>query len=111
MIPFAYNLFYLGSNHDEKKVLNYWIVHMNYTLAMCTQIAFLVLELADIKYNGYRSYFSNGWNLFDASQFIVFSIHLFVRVNCNKISHHGFNKLGDCMLQILIIMQSSVKIL
>ena len=78
---------------------------------MCTQIAFLVLELADMRYNGFKNYFSDGWNLFDTSQFVVYSIHLAVRISCNKLSFHGFQKLGDCMLQILIIIQSSVRIL
>lgn len=68
VLPYSYNVYVIDSNHDEpSEIINYWIIHFNYMLAMSTQIGFLLFELADIKYNGIYEYFTNGWNLFDAS--------------------------------------------
>ena len=110
-VPFIYNVYQIGDNHDEKiNHVNYYLIFTNYFICLICQIVLIVFELADIKFNGFLDYISDGWNIFDSSQFVAFLMHVYIRLNNPKIVH-GMLKLFDNLIQILIILQSSVKIL
>ena len=70
---------------------------------MITQIVFLFFEFAEIKYGGFWNYISDGWNLFDISQFISFIIHIWMQAFKNMKDHDSV-KLFDDVLQILIVI-------
>jgi len=70
-----------------------------------------MFEFAEIKQNGIGGYFSDGWNIYDSSQPLWFTIHFIIRLNVNKIEKLGFLKLFDNVIIILIIFTSSTKVL
>ena len=41
------------------------------------------LEIAEIKYSGFSSYFQNGWNYMDSTQFIFYLLQIYFK--CNKL--------------------------
>lgn len=47
--------------------MNKTIISINYLVCFLAQILFIVFELADIKLNGFYSYITDGWNIFDSS--------------------------------------------
>ena len=67
-VPFIYNVYQIGDNHDEKiNHVNYYLIFTNYFICLICQIVLMVFELADIKFNGFLDYISDGWNIFDSS--------------------------------------------
>jgi hypothetical protein len=36
LMPYAYNVYVIDSGHDQNIVINYWIIHLNYMMAMST---------------------------------------------------------------------------
>ena len=72
---------------------------------------FVFFELADIKYNGLNEYFSDFFKVFDVSQPFIFMSHIFIRVYFKHIDKYGLIRLTDKVVQILIVLGSSLKML
>ena len=73
IFPFIYNIFDSGGAPSN------WAI-ARYVLAGSTQIFFLSLEYAELKYNGIGEYFSDPWNYVDSSQFIIYIIRVTLEI-------------------------------
>ena len=71
----------------------------------------MFLELAEVKSNGIIHYFSDGYNIFDFSMPLFFIAHVFVRIYSGKTEDFGSFKLFDNIIQIIIILGGSSKLL
>ena len=113
MVPFIYNNLSVNevSLTSKESILHFKFRIFLYILASFTQISFLMFEFAEIKQNGIGGYFSDGWNIYDSSQPLWFTIHFIIRLYVNKIEKLGFLKLFDNVIIILIIFTSSTKVL
>lgn len=80
-------------------------------IAAVTQIIFAIFEYADIRINGILSYVSNGFNLMDSSQFVLYSINIYIRLYGSDLNQNMMHLLFDKILQILILLQSTTRIL
>jgi hypothetical protein len=68
-MPFLYNCLstiYIEHLLNESKA-HYKLRMVLYTIAIITQIFFIILEFAEIKFNGLEKYFLDGYNAFDST--------------------------------------------
>ena len=54
---------------------NWKIIFQMFLQTICggTQIFFLTLEYAEIKYSGPSAYFQDGWNYMDSTQYLFYT--------------------------------------
>ena len=82
VFPFIYNNLSINDAFSIKKE-KFWHLILRfflYIIASLTQISFLLFELAEVKQNGIEGYFNDGWNIFDSTQPLWFSIHFWIRI-------------------------------
>jgi hypothetical protein len=95
--PFLYNIFIINSSSfktdDEKETVHIYFMKFLYLIMMFTQIVFAVFECAEIKHNGIIAYLSEGWNYFDSTQPLFYSILIYIKIFHLKFEEYNFQKL------------------
>jgi hypothetical protein len=71
IVPFAYNNISENilnrKNELDESTLHFYFRIFNYLVASLTSILFSYFEIIEIKFSGFKEYFTSGYNLFDFS--------------------------------------------
>lgn len=80
VIPYIIHI-YIGGRMREVNLPN-WVVVVQFTcfiLCGATQVFFLSLEAAEMKYSGIVNYFQDGWNYIDSTQALFYLLQFFIK--------------------------------
>lgn len=72
VFPFAYNnisenMIYYRKNPQKESLFHFNLRIFNYIVASLVSIIFGYFEIIEIKFSGFKEYFSSGYNIFDFS--------------------------------------------
>jgi hypothetical protein len=88
-----------------------YIIYVMYALSFITLTIFMIFEYAEMKYNGIEDYFSDSWNYFDFTQYIIFIINVLLSRYLLNQQSYGIYKLINEVLQIMILLLATTRIL
>ncbi len=108
VFPFAYNnisenMIYYRKNPQKESLFHFNLRIFNYIVASLVSIIFGYFEIIEIKFSGFKEYFSSGYNIFDFSQPFIFLIHIIIKVFVQP-EGYGTPKVIDNFIQILVIL-------
>ena len=111
-VPYVYNCLSLISidNINDESLSHYILRWILYLICSLTQIYFIRCEIPEIA-QSFINYFKELFNLFDFSLPIFFFGHMILRMKYGKIQDFGWMQLADNIIEILIIMGSTLKLL
>lgn len=97
----------------ESKIPNYLVIIQLVCFVMCgmTQFFFLTLEMGEIQYSGMKSYFQDGWNYIDSTQYLFYLLRVFLCCDMMNRTTHGFKRFANEMITIIVLLQCCMKFL
>ena len=78
--------------------------HILHYVAFITLCFFEYLEFAQIRYEGWAEYFSDGWNYVDSSQFLLYGSYLIMDIFASENYHTNSYQLTMNLMHMLVLV-------